>query len=74
MREKDAKLNGRLVEGISDITSRLDADGFVDPYDAARVLDDLGPLRDDAEKRSGKITYVIGLVNRGLKNNIRSFV
>ena len=73
MKEKDERFNKRMLDGISQLSSRLDTDDIIDPIDAAETLESLKQLRGDAKSRSKKITYAIGLVNHELKDNLQSF-
>lgn len=73
MKDRDAKLNNRLIEACTDLNSHLDSPDFIEPTDINPILKEYKQLSNDAGRRSSKILYSLGMVSKVLKSNIESF-
>lgn len=74
MKDKDEKLNICLKDSISRMTEMASCDDFVEPEAVAKAIHDDAQLHNDAERYSHKVLFNIGLVNKELKSNIRSYL
>ncbi|MBR1973965.1 MAG: UvrD-helicase domain-containing protein, partial [Candidatus Methanomethylophilaceae archaeon] len=73
MKDKDIKLNQRLADACSHLSSYTENPGFVEPMDFKSILKDYRQLKNDVDYRSSKLTYSLGFVNKTLKSNISRF-
>lgn len=73
MKDKDSKLNSMLIDACSRLSSYIDCPGFVEPADLDSILMEFRQLKVDADRRSSRITYSLGLIDKTLKANIAKF-
>lgn len=73
MKDKDSKLSNMLVDACSRLSSFTESPGFIEPADIHSILEEFRQLKYDADRRSSRITYALGLVDRTLKTNIIRF-
>lgn len=74
MKDKDERFNTGLKNSIARMNDMVSGDDFVEPETVAKTMHDDAQLHNDAERYSHKILFNIGLVNKELKSNIRSYL
>ena len=73
MKNRDLKLNQKLIDACSNLSSYIDSSNFIEPTEYNSYLKEFKQLKNDADHRSNKFTYSIGLVNKTLKSNLEQF-
>ena len=73
MNDADKRLNDKLNEACSCLSRLMDDAGLIEPSGLDQILKEFKELRNEADRRSAKFTYSIGLVNKTLKSNIIRF-
>lgn len=66
MNDTDKRLNDKLNEACSCLSHQMDDSGLIEPSGFDQILKGFKELRDEADRRSAKFTYSIGLVNKTL--------
>ena len=74
MKENDEKLNTALEEGIASFSKLLSGHELIEPETAADIIKNDNGLRHEAERRSRKVLYSLGLVNKKLKANVKEYL
>ncbi|MCQ2071116.1 MAG: UvrD-helicase domain-containing protein, partial [archaeon] len=74
IREKDGNLHDRLKEGIVRLSGILSSPCLIEPEHVDNILKAESQLRQDAERRSRKPLYAIGLVDRRLKDDVGTYL
>ena len=73
MKDKDSKLNSMLIDACSRLSSYIDGPDFIEPTGIDSILKEFRQLKVDADRRSSRITYSLGLIDKNLKANIARF-
>lgn len=73
MKDRDLKLNQKLVDACANLSSYTDSPDFIEPVEYNSYLKNYKQLMIDANNRSRKFMYSIGMVSKTLKSNIEQF-
>lgn len=73
MNKRDAKLSSELDDASSHLLAYVGGLEFIEPTEIHSILNRYSSVKDDADRRSRKITYALGLVDKTLKSRIIGF-
>lgn len=73
MKDRDQKLNQKLIDAFANLSSYSNSSDFIEPVEYNSYLKNFKQLMIDANNRSSKFSYSIGLVSKTLKSNIEQF-
>ena len=71
--ERNTEFNKRMVDAIDRIESSLSTQDFIEPGSENSFLKEFKQIRNDVERKTPKLTYAIGLVNKETKANMQRF-
>ncbi len=74
MKRKDTELIEEIQSADANLHSLTERSDFTEPSDIPAILSDYSRLRDEASRRTGKILFRLGLVNKTLRNSILTFL
>lgn len=74
MRNKGEAFNNRLKEGIQRLNGITSGQDFVEPETITEMMMSDAKLHNEADKYAHKILFSIGLVNKELKSNVKSYL